>query len=175
MQRQRSSSIPPPCPKHTRSFGNFSKTPPKIIEQMARQVSAGMPTNLTMRRWPKRPDNWTNQSINSPFQVRKNRIAERSAENIPRQPVLLHFLGAHHVPRMHDYGRVQSFTFLPVSTVPRETRRKTLRGKNLTHFKKGKQGWIAQIPIVHVTADLDSHEIQFIHAPTISATRIPGE
>src|SRR5947208_5078397 len=38
-------NAPPPCAKATRSFGNRSKTPPKIIEQMANDVSAGMPTS----------------------------------------------------------------------------------------------------------------------------------
>src|ERR1700677_4201207 len=36
---------PPPWAKATRSFGNCSKTPPKIIEQIARDVSAGIPTS----------------------------------------------------------------------------------------------------------------------------------
>ena len=33
----------PPWAKQTLSLGNFSKIPPKIIEQMAVAVSAGMP------------------------------------------------------------------------------------------------------------------------------------
>src|SRR6056300_1071706 len=36
---------PPPCAKATRSLGRRSKTPPKIIEQMANELSAGIPTN----------------------------------------------------------------------------------------------------------------------------------
>lgn len=33
----------PPCAKHTFSLGNFSNTPPMIMEQMAVVVSAGIP------------------------------------------------------------------------------------------------------------------------------------
>ena len=36
---------PPPWAKATRNLGNRSKTPPNIIEQMASEVSAGMPTS----------------------------------------------------------------------------------------------------------------------------------
>ena len=36
---------PPPCAKATRKFGKAANTPPKIMEQMARLVSAGMPTS----------------------------------------------------------------------------------------------------------------------------------
>ena len=36
---------PPPCAKATRSLGNFSNIPPKIIEQIANDDSAGIPTN----------------------------------------------------------------------------------------------------------------------------------
>ena len=36
---------PPACAKFTRKLGNLSKIPPKIIEQIAREVSAGIPTS----------------------------------------------------------------------------------------------------------------------------------
>src|SRR5665213_466847 len=36
---------PPPCANATRSFGRRSNTPPNIIEQIASDVSAGIPTN----------------------------------------------------------------------------------------------------------------------------------
>jgi len=38
-------NAPPPCANSTRSRGNRSNTPPKIIEQMDRHVSAGIPTS----------------------------------------------------------------------------------------------------------------------------------
>ena len=37
----------PPCAKQTRSFGNFSNTPPKIMLQIAVVVSAGIPSSHT--------------------------------------------------------------------------------------------------------------------------------
>src|SRR5690349_15603924 len=36
---------PPPCAKATLNEGSFSNTPPNIIEQIALDVSAGMPTS----------------------------------------------------------------------------------------------------------------------------------
>jgi len=39
----------PPCAKQTRSFGNFSSTPPKIRQQIAVVVSAGIPSTHTCR------------------------------------------------------------------------------------------------------------------------------
>src|ERR1035437_7025437 len=37
--------LPPPCANATRSFGRRSSTPPNIIEQIASEVSAGIPTS----------------------------------------------------------------------------------------------------------------------------------
>ena len=36
----------PPCAKQTFNFGNFSSTPPNIIEQIATDVSDGIPENI---------------------------------------------------------------------------------------------------------------------------------
>ena len=38
-------NAPPPCENATRKFGKRSKTPPNIIEQIASEVSAGIPTS----------------------------------------------------------------------------------------------------------------------------------
>jgi hypothetical protein len=61
-------NAPPPWAKATRNFGNRSKTPPKIIEQIARHVSAGMPTSqgsqyLSIRSLPIMSHGWTKTAV----------------------------------------------------------------------------------------------------------------
>src|SRR6516162_4314689 len=49
-------NAPPPCANATRSVGNRSNTPPKIMEQIARDVSAGIATSHGSQYFGSGPD-----------------------------------------------------------------------------------------------------------------------
>ena len=85
---------PPPWAKQIRSRGRRSSTPPKISEQIASDVSAGIPTShgsqyFDIRSLPSTSQGWTNTAAPSASAARKT---GKSA----------------------GWSRFQSFTWLPI-------------------------------------------------------------
>ena len=123
---------PPPCAKATFRLGRRSNIPPKIIEQIARQVSAGIPTShgsqyLLIFSWPIISRyKWLRQG----FQISKNRVniypRDERISQLPtaQPPVIEHIRSCEtwvdkqtsNIGNISSLFKFQSFTCDPICT-----------------------------------------------------------